>query len=580
MKYSVFVSIGSPAIRSHHSFGMACCALPPLLMLMLSLSVAAGQAWPQCGSLSGPSTTWSDANGTWGVAGNWTSGTPNASTNACILDGTSTVTLGTIGNANGLQLASGNILSINTSLSLASGTSLNYGDILNTGMLINAGAITNTGTITVLGSAALINNSGANLTNNGTIGLAGPFGTNNAVFNNNSGANLTNNGTIGGSFSKLSNSGTFINNSAVSLFGDSSFGNGGAFNNNGTITVDSVGFGNGGTFNNNGTISVDSVYDPSEFRNSGTLNNSGTMNVDLAYWESSVFSNSGTLNNSGTMNLSGSSFSSFTPSSNSGTINNSGTLNITIHSDSGDNFTNTGTINNRSGANLNNYGTFNNTSGANLMNAGTINSSGTFTNSGAVTITSSGLFTTNTNYTQTVGSTLVNGTLTATSGAIVNIQGGALGGTGTINGDVVMGGTLTPAALGTPGTLTIFGNYEETGTGMFDELMGPHLHSFLDVSGNVTLDPGSFLDIALLNGDDPLGQTFSIVDFGSRVGEFSNGTSFWDDGYLWDITYYQHEIDVTAVQAPEPSSLLLLFIGLAVLALYAHRKMDKTQRFA
>ena len=64
------------------------------------------------------------------------------------------------------------------------------------------------------------------------------------------------------------------------------------------------------------------------------------------------------------------------------------------------------------------------------------------------------------------------------------------------------------------------------------------------------------------------------------TGQFSNGSSFWDDNYLWDITYHQHEIDVTAVQAPEPSSLLLLFIGLAALAFYAHRKMDKTQRLA
>jgi len=46
------------------------------------------------------------------------------------------------------------------------------------------------------------------------------------------------------------------------------------------------------------------------------------------------------------------------------------------------------------------------------------------------------------------------------------------------------------------------------------------------------------------------------------------------------VTYGQNQIDVTAVQAPEPSSLLLLFLGLVALALYAHRKMDKTQRLA
>jgi len=98
---------------------------------MLSLSFAAGQVWAQCGSLGGPSTTWSDGNGSWSVAGNWTGGTPNASTNACILDGTSTVTVDTTGSVAGLQLASGNILNMNVgaSLSLGSGTSLNYGTL-------------------------------------------------------------------------------------------------------------------------------------------------------------------------------------------------------------------------------------------------------------------------------------------------------------------------------------------------------------------------------------------------------------------------------------------------------------------
>ena len=107
--YSVLATIGSPAIRSHRPLGLESCAIPSILMLLLSLSFAAGQVWAQCGSLSAPSTTWSDGNGSWALAGNWTSGTPNASTNACILDGTSTVTVDTNGNANGLQLASGNV---------------------------------------------------------------------------------------------------------------------------------------------------------------------------------------------------------------------------------------------------------------------------------------------------------------------------------------------------------------------------------------------------------------------------------------------------------------------------------------
>src|SRR6202453_3774642 len=94
MRYSVSPTVGSPAIRHYHPFGIASCAVPFLVVLTLYLCVA-GQVRAHCGNLSGPSTTWSDGNGSWGVSGNWTSGTPNASTNACIVDGTSAVTLNT-----------------------------------------------------------------------------------------------------------------------------------------------------------------------------------------------------------------------------------------------------------------------------------------------------------------------------------------------------------------------------------------------------------------------------------------------------------------------------------------------------
>jgi hypothetical protein len=291
----------------------------------------------------------------------------------------------------------------------------------------------------------------------------------------------------------------------------------------------------------------------------GTLNNYGMISAASGAY----IYNLGTVNNYG--NIANDAGSSFT---NAGTLTNSGTLNNTL------------------GATLANSGILNNTGGtlyidstSTLTNSGTITNSGTFLNSGAVTISNSGLFTTS-NYIQTGGSTLVNGTLTATGSAIVNILGGALSGTGTINGNVAMGGTLTPGALGAPGAITIFGNYEQTGNGTFDELMSPLSHSFLDVSGNVSLDSGALLDISLLGGYDPLNQTFSILDFAFLNGQFANGSSFWDNGYLWDITYRQHEVDVTAVQAPEPSVLLLLLISLAPLGLYTHRKMDKTQRLA
>ena len=123
----------------------------------------------------------------------------------------------------------------------------------------------------------------------------------------------------------------------------------------------------------------------------------------------------------------------------------------------------------------------------------------------------------------------MDGTLTATSGAIVDIQGGTLGGKGTINGNVLMAGTMMPGDA--PGTLTIFGNYEQTGMGIFKELMSPYAQAFLDVSGNVVLDPGASLDITLLGGFNPLGDTISIMDFSTLYGQFANGSSFLDDAF-------------------------------------------------
>jgi hypothetical protein len=659
-------------------------------MLVLFLSIGAGRVRAQCGSLSAPSTTWQNGgNSFWNIDGNWTSGTPTASTNACILNGVSTVTLNTIGNANALQLASGNTLNVTAVASLTlssgsnsfsslanSGTINNHGTInnyiltnasgahftnsgtlnsaiitntfdahltnygtLNAGIFTNASGadftnsgtmpannnratfitnsskLTNNGLIVVSGGefdsgGVLINNSGAHLTNNGTIGLSS-FESGPVAVVNNSGAYLINNGTIaGGTFASLSNSGTFINNSVISLFEDSSLVNaaGASFANSGRITVDAGALVNQGTFNNKGTVNVTSQEDPGSFRNTGTFNNSGTMNLSF-FFNSSDFSNSGTLNNKGTINLGDSCFG-ICSLTNSGTLNNRGTLNITaspgfagilpnssltnsgtLNNAGGTLFNslastidNTGTINNTSGGHFNNLGTltnegiFNNTPDAHLMDAGTFNNTGIFSNSGAVTISNTGLFTTSSDYTQTGGRTIVNGTLTATGGAIVDIEGGKLGGTGTINGDALMKGMMSPGSSGVPGTFTINGNYEQTSTGVFDEIIkGASSNGLLDVTGVLALDPGSQLEITLRGGFDPVGDSFTILDYGALAGEFSNGASFFADGFNWTLTYGPNDAVLTAVSTdpvstPEPGTISSIAIGFLAMLGFARKR--------
>jgi hypothetical protein len=104
-------------IRPQHLLGVASRPLLSLLMLGLSLCLGAGQVRAQCGSLSAPSTMWQNGgNSFWNIDGNWTSGTPTATTNACILNGTSTVTLNTVGSVLGLKIATGNTLIISGSV--------------------------------------------------------------------------------------------------------------------------------------------------------------------------------------------------------------------------------------------------------------------------------------------------------------------------------------------------------------------------------------------------------------------------------------------------------------------------------
>jgi hypothetical protein len=66
-------------------------------------------------------------------------------------------------------------------------------------------------------------------------------------------------------------------------------------------------------------------------------------------------------------------------------------------------------------------------------------------------------------YIQTAGSTILNGTLAATT--LVDLQGGSLSGTGTVNGNLQNEASILIGTSTTAGTLTITGNYTQIATG-------------------------------------------------------------------------------------------------------------------
>ena len=104
------------------------------------------------------------------------------------------------------------------------------------------------------------------------------------------------------------------------------------------------------------------------------------------------------------------------------------------------------------------------------------------------------------------------------------IQSGRLTGSGAIGGDVVNMGVVTPGD--SPGTIEIFGNYSQAGSGRLAiELAGVAVSDYdrLLVAGSVTA--GGLLDVSLAGNFTPqLGDRFAILGFGSRNADFVTKT--------------------------------------------------------
>ena len=112
----------------------------------------------------------------------------------------------------------------------------------------------------------------------------------------------------------------------------------------------------------------------------------------------------------------------------------------------------------------------------------------TASNSGTVTV-ATGAALSSSDYTQTAGSTILNGG--EIDSGLVIVNGGILSGYGTINADITSGGEVIPGGTGATAMLTIDGNYTQTGTGALDiDIVGTTAGSQYDqlaVSGIATL---------------------------------------------------------------------------------------------
>ena len=167
-----------------------------------------------------------------------------------------------------------------------------------------------------------------------------------------------------------------------------------------------------------------------------------------------------------------------------------------------------------------------------------------FTNNGTVSVTggSSIDLEPNQDYVQSSSDAVTNLAGAAsqinTSGTgFVNLALGTLSGVGTITGAVANnGGTLAPG--NSPGTLTINGDYSQSGTGLLlQEIEGPDPSQYdrLVVSGTANLDGVMVLQSTA--GYQPAdGQAFDVITAGNRVGSFD--TIFQFPGAPYMDAYY------------------------------------------
>jgi hypothetical protein len=171
---------------------------------------------------------------------------------------------------------------------------------------------------------------------------------------------------------------------------------------------------------------------------------------------------------------------------------------------------------------------------------------GSFRNAGTVTIGLFGTLQLAGGYLQTGGLTVLEGG-SLTAGDLVNLGGGVLAGSGTINANVLNQAEVDVGAPGSPGVLTINGDYTQEGA-LLIEIGGANPGTDFDqlnVTGQATLDPNNAtLTVNLINGFVPTsGDSFPILTFSAGTGVFAaiNG-----DGVLFTPSFNAGDVTLVA----------------------------------
>ncbi|OBQ37069.1 MAG: hypothetical protein AN485_10105, partial [Anabaena sp. MDT14b] len=264
---------------------------------------------------------------------------------------------------------------------------------------------------------------------------------------------------------------------------------------------------------------------------SGTLTGAGALTIsNQLNWSGGGLSGTGKKTVSGTLNLSGNYLNL-----DGTTLETTGTTvwtgNGTLYTNNGAiwNNTSTGTIDLQGDADLGSYYytgnqfTFNNAGTFTKSNGTTTDESyinGFFNNTGTVQV-QAGKLRFISGYTQTAGTTNLSGGSLTFENSPLNLQGGNLAGIGTITGNVNnTGGQINPG--NTIGTLTVAGDYSQTGTGTVNlELGSDTSFDKLNITG--AADVGGILKLNLTSGYTPtIGTKFTVLTYGSATAKSFN----------------------------------------------------------
>ena len=511
----------------------------------------------------------------WSTPANWTpNGAPTSSTNICIDNPGQTAT------AAGVNSAAANLtITSNSTLNFVSGSlGINGATVSNSGTLkvansflgfltattLNGGGaieLSQIGTSSIaIGSSAALTNSDNTIEGYGnlvpvTSTSAFTNGVNGIVNANSQGLTLN---VQGFGFGTLANQGTMeaTNGGKLTLggvvFGTSSSSS--VNNVGGTILasgqgseVDISGYIQGGTLKTTGSGSIvvtgphgsggpTLIWDGTG--NSGGLFNAGNLNVG----SSDVLLQSGNLQNTGSMLLNSSSQVQFVNAGLSGngsiTLADGSTMTVLVGAIVNDG--NTIVLDGGAGGNSN---PTNRSSSLNYeQNSGEFDLQTGASVHGGIGING--------------GTAIIDGVITGTLGAGTNFSG-ELEGTGIISGRLLDDGIVHPGD--STGMLTLNGNYQQDGTGIFDvDIGGLSDFSELMVNGSASLD-GS-LDVSLADGYTPnLGDTFTILDSETLSGTFAELNGLDEGNVVFDIVYKPDSVELVVVSttAPEPGTWLL-----------------------